>query len=121
MRLTITCTKCKMNVGVLDLEDPRLVAAGLVMAHGGAPHSGHHTLEAYVDGVDVASASGDVEVTIKCLQLTTCKDRPPSVFRVRSEWVPAVALLHHTSHEGHPFEMTIDGKLYSLPQPPLKK
>lgn len=113
MKLTIFCKTCSKDVGSADLQSANLVDTILMMVHCAMPHSGHHALEAKVDGVEIGSA-GPVDVTVKCL-FQHCAGKPPSVFKVPREWVTAALLLHHTQHEGHPMELTVDGVPYKLP------
>jgi hypothetical protein len=113
MRLTVACTTCRVSLGSVDLESPNFIDAILVMCHTVMPHTGAHALTATVDDAKLG-AQGDVHVVIKCLQ-QGCAKKPPSEFRVPKEYVGAVTLLHHSAHEAHPMELSVDGVMLKLP------
>lgn len=109
----VECTECKELLGALDglsrSELSGLVTSLLVACHAAMPHNDHPL------AVRLPEVRGvDRELSIRCLHWL-CKNDAPLVARVPVELVAALTLVFHTSHEGHPIEITFDGRTWSSP------
>ena len=115
MTLAIECTECKSVVAELaDVQSVRHFGQVLAIAcHATSPHYTHR-LRVLIDGADVADcfAHTQHELRFTCLD-KACADRPDServsVYHVPRWLAGAVALAHHSGHEGHRFSLAVDG------------
>jgi hypothetical protein len=81
-----------------------------LLCHATAPHYTHQ-LRLRMDDLAIPLAD-EREFRFECVD-NQCREKPErvSVFRVPAWLAGAVALMHHTGHEGHRFDTWVDGKL----------
>jgi len=111
MRAEVRCKPCGLVIG--ELERPTLgelgaeLAAVLVGCHARHPHC-RHELELEIGG-DVARLPGASEPLVE-LELVCLGDGQKFHTRAPRWLVGALTLVFHTSHEGHPLELVVDGR-----------
>ncbi len=115
MRAKLVCV-CS-QAATMDLEASTLrelgaiLTSALVSFHACQPHCSHEIKIELED--DVAT---DKELHIRCF-----KEACDAVREIRTacpiELVGALTLMFHTTHEGHPIEITFDGRTWKSPVP----
>ena len=112
---SVECIECRRALGELTAlsrsELCGVVASLVVAAHAAQPHCSH-PLRVVLDDVKAI----EHELTIRCLS-RHCTNQPPYVVTCPIEIVAAIAVIFHTSHEGHPFELTYNGRTWTSPLP----
>lgn len=109
MRLSVICETCGgLEVASCEHDDPRLLEGMLVAAHSWG-HTQFHRMRAQVNGVLIGDA-GDASFTLRCLN-PECRNEPRE-YKARGPMSLAgvFTIAFHTHHEGHPFELYVDGK-----------
>lgn len=108
----VLCVQCdKMPViGEKDLL-PEETMPWLLNLHTSPPHV-NHALYIQVDGEESVKDEGEHEIIIRCLQCDGSQPYHKAVHRAPMELVGALTLMLHTRHEGHPLELTVDGRKY---------
>lgn len=109
----VECAHCRELLGALDglsrSELGALVMSLLAACHAAMPHN-DHSLD-----VRLPELRGvDRPLSIRCLHWL-CKNNPPLEASVPIEMVGPLTLVFHTSHEGHPIELSYDGRRWSSP------
>ena len=116
-KATIVCS-CGVTVPVEASSRaalPAIVAGAVLGLHATKPHS-EHVVTFTLDDWPAPTVSLEVE----CLA-SGCADRGNVVLletRCALELVPAIALVFHTSHEGHPLRLRVDGDEWTSPMRP---
>lgn len=117
MLLTVYCTKCNIDVaGPVETASPEVMGMMLMAAHAMNPHH-PHPMKMRIDGLE--PAAGPWKLRFRC---TPCAIE--NTYSVHKELASAMAIAHHTSHEGHPIEIFLDendgkGEKQLHPPPPL--
>ena len=111
---SVECIDCQKALGALPSlsrhELCGVIESLLVASHAAQPHC-NHALRAVVEG-----ASGvERELTIRCKHRHCAATVPPFVVMCPIELVGALTIVFHASHEGHPLELTYDGRTWSSP------
>lgn len=110
---TIECIECREALAALpSLSRSELcgVIESLVAAcHAARPHCSH-ALRLAIDNTQGVER----ELTIRC-KAKNCARAPALVTTCPVELVGALTLVFHTAHEGHPIELTYDGRTWSSP------
>ena len=118
MRATVSCSTCgKMEE--VTVEAPTLAELGeiltslLVACHATPPHC-PHKLKVEFSGQD--HVVQERELLIRCIS-TRCDESLEKELRttVPRELIGAMTLLFHTSHEGHPMEISYGGRSWRSP------
>jgi hypothetical protein len=106
MRAILTCI-CHQAAMELEVETLRemgpILTSAIAAFHAAQPHCSHPI------SIEMESVPSDKELHIRCF-----KEHCDAVREMRTtcpiELVGALTLCFHTSHEGHPIEITFDGR-----------
>lgn len=119
---SVECAECNLLLGEVSAlsrhELCALVTSLVAACHATQPHCNHPLR------VSLPEIRGDTrELRIRCLHWN-CRDVPSLVATCAIELVGALTLVFHTSHEGHPIELSYAGQTWasptSLQNPPSK-
>ncbi len=106
--IKIVCESCGgVEVGRVDTDSasaPYALQAALIACHAGEHRSPHRLVPVMETG------SPDVEFVIRCVLPECGQPHKEERWSVPLALVGACAIGFHTHHEGHPIEMSIDGR-----------
>lgn len=109
MKATVECVDCAAvlaELSTLEQTEAGLIESLVAASHATRPHCSHKLR------LRLSEVTGiERELSIQCL---TCKG-PPWITTVPIELVGALTLVFHTAHEGHPLQLTYDGRSWSSP------
>lgn len=107
MLIVVACETCQLEIERHETTSTDVACTFVLAAHATTQHAQHKV---------VLSVSGQETeghphtLSISCRQ---CKTDAHSHYLVPRELVGVMALEHHSRHEGHPFDVTYDGKAYA--------
>ena len=114
LRVIVGCKNCNVELSCADVPSIKelgpAAATLLIEAHACVPHC-PHTLTLNFDG-EVGGAAK--EVIVRCIK-DQCDGLREIKTTVPIELVPAMVVLMHTSHEGHPLELVYDDVVWRSP------
>jgi len=115
VNLAVHCDTCEKLLGETRTEDVNspLATAFLALAHFTLPHSASHKLRLLIDGRDLQALDGEHHIELRCLHAQCAHRHDRIASTTAPAWlVSAMAIVFHASHEGHPLQLIVDGKLW---------
>lgn len=113
-RLACSCNLASIELDAATLRElGQILTSALVSFHATHPHCSHEIK------IEMDEVPSNKELYIRCLKP---HEQCASVRELRTtavlEMVGALTLMFHTSHEGHPIEITYDGRSWRSPGVP---